>query len=367
MDVYKRPGGRIYQFRFEYKGEEYRESTRVGDAQQARSIATKRRKAIIDEVEGLTPAPPPAPITATCGELEPLFLKWARRDHPKTADSKDVRVVARFIVEIGGAATLLTAINLTLVDAWRDARLEDGVERSTVNREFNVVRSFLNQGAELFKVASVASERVVDGVLVPGIENLSFDKKKRRVPTQSEFELAMIGLPPAKALMCRVTTETLARLDEVLTLAHHDVGTRAIDRKLKGGGRLRVSVPDGLCTALHALFPNATHIFGDPPPQQEATSSYFRREFDAIGLLDIHHHCFRHLGIQLMKDRGVPGETIMKLAGWTSLRMLKEYGETNDLNAIKAIKGNSAWVAKALERAAVRQQRAERLALVEVV
>jgi len=157
-------------------------------------------------------------------------------------------------------------------------------------------------------------------------------------------------LPPRYALMCRVTLECLPRLAEVLGLTRADVGPDWIARRLKGGTRLRVGITPVLAADLRAELKTLTqvHIFGDPPPRSEATSSYFTRLFRGLGMLGVSHHVMRHTGVTLMLDEGRNPQVIQRLAGWTSLRMLERYGHVRDAEMVKAVEGNAAYLRRVL-------------------
>jgi integrase len=176
------------------------------------------------------------------------------------------------------------------------------------------------------------------------------EEKRRRVLSPDELRIVLQGLPPKYALMCRVTLECLARLSEVLSLMRADIGPSWLLRRLKGGTRLRVGITPELAADLRRQCATLeqVHVFGDPPPRQEATSSYFTRLFRGLGLDGVSHHSMRHTGVTLMLDAGRNPQAIQRLAGWSSLRMLERYGHVNDAEMVQAVAGNAAYLRQVL-------------------
>src|SRR5215472_5890539 len=83
MKVYKRPGSRHYQYRFEYHGQLYRRSTGTENRREAESIAAAAKIRIIRKAEGLaapavevgeSPASPRS--VPTLREFQAIFNAW---------------------------------------------------------------------------------------------------------------------------------------------------------------------------------------------------------------------------------------------------------------------------------------------------
>ena len=322
-----------WHYQFKHEGRRYRGSTKMTNQHKAEIVAGRKRTAVVDGDAGLvkTNAPRLSVVKAD-------YLKWALSDHPATAGVKDPAVLGRLLECLGDRR--LDQVSAFDLERFRIERAKE-VERSTVDREFHIVRAFFRQAVKWkrIKVSPCA-----------GVETWKLEEKRRRVLSADELKVALQGLPPRYALMCRVTLECLPRLAEVLALTRADLGPDWLLRRLKGGARLRVGITPALAADLRRELRTLeqVHVFGDPPPRQEATSSYFTRLFRGLGLEGVSHHCMRHTGVTLMLDAGRNPQAIQKLAGWTSLRMLEKYGHVRDAEMVKAVEGNAAYLREVL-------------------
>jgi integrase len=332
------------------------ESTKTTQKKLAERIAWRRRKEIIEEALGL--ASPKGCLT----RLETLadrFMLWAIGDHPKTAANKDQRVVDHFVAFVK-PETGLDQIQPFTIERWRLAREAEGVRRSTVQRELNVIKALCRQGRIWFRMPNPFAEIVEGDAIVPAVRDWTFDEPEIYIPTAREITIALTGLPPRYAVLCHVTFECLPRLAEVLRLTRQDLGPDWLFRTVKGGKRKRVAISPAVATMLHAQLrsPDQQFLFpkdaGDPtPPSPESTSSYFTRLFRALGIGStpglrsrdgVSHHAFRHAGITRMLDDNINGQQIADLAGWNSTRMLERYGHIRDAERNRAIANNAEYL-----------------------
>lgn len=318
-----------WHFKFEHEGRRYRGSTKMTSRHKAELVAGRKRTAVLDG-ELYLHKRNAMRLSIHIADV----LKWAATDHPATGTIKDPAVLARLLEFLGDRT--LDRVNAFDLERWRSERATE-VARSTVDREFHIVQSCFRQAVEWkrLKVSPCTNVGAWD-----------LEQKRRRVLSAEELTIALTGLPERYALMCRITLECLPRLSEVLTLTRADIGPSWLLRRLKGGARLRVGITPALAADLQRQFRflDQVHLFGDPPPKQEATSSYFTRLFRDLGLAGVSHHAMRHTGVTLMLDAGRNPQAIQRLAGWTSLRMLEQYGHVRDAEMLKAVEGNAAYV-----------------------
>jgi integrase len=321
--------GHPWHYKFQHEGARYRGTTHMTHRQKALVVATRKQAAVFEHRAGLRRVTAPH-----LSAHQTRYLAFARSDHPVTADTKDALVLAGLLALFGDKR--LDQVSAFDIERWRTERVK-AVSRSTVNRELHVVQGFFSKAVEWGHLAATPCASV---------KPWATDEQPRRVLAPDELKRALTGLPPRYALMCRVTLECLPRLAEVLGLTRADVGPDWIARRLKGGARLRVGVTPALAADLRAELRTLeqVHIFGDPPPRSEATSSYFTRLFRGLGMPGVSHHAMRHTGVTLMLDEGRNPQVIQRLAGWTSLRMLERYGHVRDAEMVKAVEGNAAYV-----------------------
>jgi len=325
-------------YKFKHNGQEYRASTKTANKKLAERIATRVRNNVIGERAGLKMEPDaPQPLFSAARKEH---LEWARGAYPASAD-KTAYVLVEFEAVLGDRR--LDEYKGFDIERWRSARAAL-VKRSTVDREFNIVRAFFTRALVRHKLA-VSPFVTVDPWKV--------DDNKRLVFDDDQLQTAFTYLRPDLALIGRVTIESLARLSEVLGIQRTDLGPSWIQIRRKGGKVDRVTVTQELLADLRKYCRlDGDYVFsqgGDQRPMtQTAASMTFTRWFRAIGLPSYSHHCFRHTGVTLMLENGVNPRTIQKLAGWTSMRMLERYGHPRDAEARRAVEGNAAHVKKVM-------------------
>jgi integrase len=334
-----------YHFKFKHKGREIRETTHTANYRLACRIAERRHKTIVGRAAGVGAAVDIERVRLS--ELHAKYDEWVEGSHRAAARSKTI--VARFC-EFFPDDPYLVDLQAFDLERFRSARLK-AVKRTTVHGQFGIVQGFFRQAAIWYP-----------GFLRPdaGVSPWRPDEAEMVILTPEELRYTLTELPPLLALICRVTLETLARIDEVVSLTIHEVGPNWMTRRLKGGKRLRVAIPEALATDLRALarpgqlrlFEVERHRRGQPsvwhPLSGGNVSGRFYKWFRKHKLAHLHHHSYRHTGISLMLDAGMNPKAIQQLAGWTTLQMLPRYGHVGDREMRRAVLGNAAHLAAVL-------------------
>src|SRR5262249_46783584 len=134
--------------------------------------------------------------------------------------------------EVVGADRPIREITPFHIERWKQARAKE-VNRSTVNRELNIVRGCFTFAVEgkLLRASPVAD-----------VDDYRTDDARLRV--LNEDELATV-LPLEDAFVvdvCRTTLEKLGRISELLALRRDHIGASWIECRLKGGRVLKKQI-----------------------------------------------------------------------------------------------------------------------------
>lgn len=313
-----------YHYVFVLRGHRYRGTTRTSNVRTADRIATKHKHAVIEDGEGLS-APKPIRLSAHCTAYVAHTAKT------NTTSYKDKAVLDRLQEEIGDK--FLLEIRPFDLERWKSSRAEE-VEKSTVNRELNIVRGCFSRAVEWGSMTK-SPAGVVDSYKV--------DDQRVRVLTDDELSTVLAIPDPFVVLLCRTTLESLARISELLGLHTSHIGASWVEMRKKGGKMDRVHVTPETRTALLAhAHGESGYVFGEgatgKPPTQQTASNRVLRALQSAGLTDASHHTMRHTGVTLMLEQGINPRVIQKLAGWSSLRMLERYGHARDAEAVRAVR-----------------------------
>lgn len=316
--------GHPYWFCFEMHGRRYRRSTKTANLRLAEKTEIKAQNAVLEDANGLTKPK----IVKLSTHVERYLAHTAKTN---TTAYKDRAVLDRLQDIVGDRP--LPDIRPFDLERWKTTRAEE-VERTTVNRELNIVRGCFSRALD-WGLLAVSPAKVV--------KNYKVDGARIRVLNDDELRTVLALEDPFVVLVCRATLESLARISELLGLHRQHVGPTWIELRRKGGAVDRVQVTPELRTALlHRCHAVSGAIFGEGelgiPPTQQTASNRVIRALEAAGVLDASHHTMRHTGVTIMLEKGVNPRTIQKLAGWGSLRMLERYGHSRDAEAMRAVR-----------------------------
>jgi site-specific recombinase XerD len=106
-------------------------------------IATKTKSDLLEGKEF-----PYRRKTIKLSELIPTYVAWAEKTN-RSSKLKDKRVLDEFLDSIGDRR--LGEVKSFDIERWKTAKGKD-VEKSTVNRELNVIRSFFSRAVEWGKL-----------------------------------------------------------------------------------------------------------------------------------------------------------------------------------------------------------------------
>jgi excisionase family DNA binding protein len=304
-----------WHYQFKLRRLIHRGTTRTSNRQLAERIAHQKRTKAIERMEGVAEIP-----DVLLSKHVETYL--AHTEKTNLTSYKD-RAVLDALRDVVGADRPIREITSFHVERWKQTRLKD-VSRSTVNREFNIIR-----GCFSFAVKG----KLLREPPVSDVDPYRTDDTRRRVLTDDELKSVLAIEDPFVADVCRATLETLSRISELLALRREHIGASWIECRVKGGKVQRKRITPNLKARLLARCHENGYVFADSdgtvPTQQTATNRVLRA-LQAAGIEDASHHTMRHTGVTLMLERGAHPRVIQKFAGWTSLRMLERYGHVRD-------------------------------------
>lgn len=319
-----------YQYVFELHGRRHKGSTKTANLRLATRIAEKHKTSALEQKAGIV-----APKEIRLSKHIDAYL--AHTKQANTTAYKDQAVLDR-VLDIVGDKDIAHVTTFDL-ERWKSSRADE-VERSTVNRELNIVRGCFSRAVEWnFLTTSPATK----------VKNFKVDDHRIRVLNEDELRTVLAITDPFVVLMCRATMESLARISELLGLQTQHVGPTWVEFRKKGGKVERVPVTPELRESLLSRAHDASgFIFGEGalgyPPTQQTASNRVLRALELAGVPDASHHTMRHTGVTLMLENGVNPRVIQRLAGWGSLRMLERYGHPRDAESVRAITGVASYL-----------------------
>lgn len=316
-----------YWYKFQVNGQLHARSSKTANLRLATRAETNKKSAVFEDREGIK-KPKPVRLSAHID----TYIEHTKLTN--VTSYKDRGVLDRVEKIIGDRP--LSDVTAFQIEKWKSTRANQ-VQKSTVNRELNIVRGCFSRAVD-WKLIETSPAETVDYYKV--------DDQRVRVLDDDELRAVRDLADPFVALICRVTLESLGRISEVLGLHKTHIGAGYMEMRRKGGSIDRVPVTQELRTALLARCrAESGYVFGEGalgavPTQQTASNRVLRALQDA-GIQDASHHTMRHTGVTIMLEKGVNPRVIQKLAGWTSLRMLERYGHARDAEALRAVQAVS--------------------------
>ena len=359
MSLYRR--GDEWWYHFWYEGKHVQGRTRTTNKQQARGIESIRRA---DLVQGKSVPPQ---------KTGPIFSKFAETYLAYSKANKQSYVVELYYVN----GTLnpffgkmrLDKIGPFEVECFKQKRLEDGVKKSSINREIGVIRSILRTAAEWGLITrNGAKEAKLFKLEEPEITRvLSYAEQDKLLAACDEPEL-LCRAQHLKSIIY-IALYTGLRRGEILRLRWTDIDFQQnilIVRKSKTrSGRRRVNLNSALRQMLISLSeqksgewvfpsPKRFQVPGEPERHMGDVKNAFRRAVRLSGIAPITFHQLRHTFCSRLADAGVPLPVIQELAGHASIIMTRRYTHPADAlkqRAVEALLGGGNGAAPATKPA----------------
>ncbi len=343
MTLYRR--GEEWWFHFWYEGRHIQRKTGTTNKREARDEEAKHRADLLrGKVSG---APSNRP---TFAEFAGSYLAYSKAN--KLSYGVEFYYIDRTLVPFFGKLRL-DRINPFELERFKRKRLEDGLKKSSINREIGLLKSMLKTAVEweltdknaakeakLFKLDEPLSDRV-----------LSHEEECRLLTACDESELRFRA-PHLKSIIL-IALYTGLRRGEILRLKWADIDFERnvlIVRKSKtssGRGR-RVGLNSLLRQTLLSSFEEEHGEWVFPSPKRFQTpneaerhigdvKNAFRRAVCLSGIEPITFHQLRHTFCSRLADAGIPMPVIQDLAGHASIIMTRRYTHPSEELKQKAV------------------------------
>jgi integrase len=240
----------------------------------------------------------------------------------------------------------LKEITPTQVDRFKDRRLEDGLKKSSINREIGLLKSMLNRAVKWGLIGAHPAKDVelfeLDDTSVSD-RVLSNEEETKLLAACDESELRYRA-PHLKHVVL-VALYTGLRRGEILRLRWSDIdfekGRLSVRRSKTKSGKREVYLNSMLHQQLFSLSERVRGEWVFPSPARFQTpgqaerhiadvKNAFHRAVHLAGIKKITFHQLRHTFCSRLADAGIPLPVIQKLAGHASITMTSRYTHPAD-------------------------------------
>jgi integrase len=345
--IYKR--GRIYWYKFLWRGKPVRESTKQGNDKVARQIESAHRTSLAKGEVGLRERKP-APTLAEF--IDSRFEPWAKgrfeKSSPKTYFDwyrVGIRAIKAFRPLAGEKLDEITSESIAGFAAHRQM---DKLQTSTINSSLRVLRRVLRLALEWGALETIPMVK-----LLPG------EKHRERVVSQEEEAKYLATAPEPVASMAAVLVDTGLRPEEsfrlcweAITWRNGKYGTLLVTHGKTAAARRVLPMTPRVRNILEArwqlagkpeegwVWPSKTrsgHVESCSLKKQHAKALRLSK-VRAFVLYSLRHTFLTHLG-----ESGCDVWTLARIAGHSSIKMSSRYvhpSENAVLDAMERLGGH---------------------------
>lgn len=325
MSVYKR--GKVYWFKFVWKGELIRESTKQGNAVVARQMEAARRTQLAKGEVGIHDQKA-APTLAEFAEQSFIpFVETKKKGKPRTVAFYKTRV-SRLKTFPRLWNSRLDCIQPEDIRAYIESRQALGMETSTINRDLATLRRMFKLATEWKHVSTV----------LPKISLLPDENQRERVVLPDEEQVYLAAAPALLrdfAILefdCGLRPEEGHRLQWVHirngNVEVHKGKTKHARRSIPASKRvLQMLARRRSETESEWVFPAPTktgHINADSLKKQHATA------IKKAGIEPFVPYSWRHTCLTRWAESGMDAFRLKRLAGHADISTTLRYIHMND-------------------------------------
>lgn len=339
MAVYKR--GNIYWFKFLWRGERIRESTKQGNRRLAEQMEAACKTQLAKGEVGIRDRKL-APTLAEFAEQNFIpFVEKQKKNKPKTVKFYKERV-ARLKTFPRLWNSRLDSIKAEDITGFIGARQELGMETSTINRDLATLR-------RMFKLA-MEWERV--SKLLPRVRLLSGENRRERVVSADEETAYLQAAAPLLKDFAVLEFDCGLRPEEAHRLKWSQIRSGNIEIHTGKTKDARRSVPASP-RVMEMLMRRRATVAGDwvfPAPtstghvNEDSLKKQHAAAVAAAGIERFVIYSIRHTCLTRWAESGMDVFTLKKLAGHANISTTMRYVHMSDARTREAIE--KAWEAR---------------------
>jgi integrase len=353
--IYKRGG--VYWFEFRFNGERIQRSTKQGNANVARDIASAFRTRLAKGEVGIEER---SPIPTLTGFKQRFLdeIRIRRADHPDTIQFYECKY-SRLLKYAPLAQSRLDRIDEQMISAFTAKMVSDGYERSTVNRHLATLKRALRLARKW---------KLIKGV--PAIEMLSDENQRDFVLSREQQRDYLDACPEFLRNWAQFALETGMRRKELHSLCWADIHFDPVGDARRGYVHVRgtksknskrnlsLTITARMVLERQQQISRCDHVFVSDEDHAKAASisainHAHQRTREVLELrADFVPHSFRHTFGTRLGEAGADAFTIMRIMGHSSITVSQRYVHPTSATMENAILG--------LERAAEAAERKEK-------
>ena len=324
MAIYKR--GKTYWYKFMWRGESIRESTKQGNPRVARQIEAAHKTTLAKGIVGIRERRP-VPTLAEFAERD--FLPFAYSTFaakPKTLEYY-TNGVKNLLAYEALVKMPMSAITTEKIRGHVAKRQNQGLQVSSINRELEVLRWMLRLASEWGKVEKAP----------PRVSMLSGERHRERVLTREEETVYLDAAPPLARDVAAILFDCGLRPGECFSLRpenYRDGSIHILDGKTKAARR-RIPVTQRVASILDMRLTSleGDWIFPAPTKSGHIEKSSLRKQHrrackesdvEAFVLYSIRHTCLTRWAAYM------DPHTLAYLAGHSDMATTRRYVHPED-------------------------------------
>jgi integrase len=338
MSIYKR--GKIYWYKFMFKSQLVRESTKQGNQNVARQIEAAHRASLAKGEVGIREQRPVPTLHAFSDQK---FEPWARSATSRKTWLDHYAPALRSILAYAHLADLrldrITSEGASDFAAWRQAR---GMQVSSINSYLKVLRRMLHLAVEWG-----ALERV------PKIKMLPGERRREHVVTQEEEARYLSCASPLLSTVAIVLADTGMRPDEcyrlrweAITWSNGRNGTLLVTYGKTSAARRVLPMTVRVRTLLERRWgsferPREGWVWPAATRSGHIHRSSLKREhtkaISASGVRSFVLYSLRHTFLTRLGESGCDVWTLARIAGHSSVAISARYVHPSEEAVLKAV------------------------------